>query len=245
MSEPTNPVTITFRIPGAWANPGELIRRLPAGFSLTADGLVMPDSTRVEVAAYPPDDQFAGIFRSSCRRPTAEDELAAVDGYKVNVCLSGPGGSLPAALRMMRAASAVVRAGGAGVFIDNSALAHGGRDWIEMTEDGGPDAISFAFVAIVGGKADAWTMGMHALGLRDVVMKKADLRDGLDVVDVIRYLARGEKPVGDGHVLADLSRLRFRVAFTSDGPELPLASPMHNPFGRMRLVNMRDAAEAN
>ena len=36
-----------------------------------------------------------------------------------------------------------------------------------MTEDGGPEALSFAFVAIVGGRSDAWTMGMHDLGLRD------------------------------------------------------------------------------
>src|SRR5207247_6089734 len=125
-----------------------------------------------------PDGPFAEILRSSCRRPGTEAELATVDGYTVNVCLSGPGGSMQAARTMMQAGAAVVRAGGAGVFIDNSALAHGGRNWIEMTEDGGPDAVSFAFVAIVRGKTELWTMGMHALGLREVVMKRADMEEG-------------------------------------------------------------------
>ena len=93
-----------------------------------------------------------------------------------------------------------MRAGGAGVFIDNSALAHGGQLWLEMAEDGSPDALTFAFVAIVRGKADVWTMGMHVLGLRDVVTKRQDVEaDGFDIVEVIRYLSRGDNPVDDGH----------------------------------------------
>ena len=103
------------------------------------------------------------------------DELATVAGYTVNVLLSGPGGSMPAAHAMMQAGAAVLRAGGAGVFIDNCALAHGGQHWLDMTEDGSPDALSFAFVAIVRGKTEVWTMGMHVLGLRDIVMKRTDI----------------------------------------------------------------------
>jgi hypothetical protein len=159
--------------------------------------------------------------------------------------LSGPGGSMPAARTMMRAAAALVRAGGAGVFIDNSTLAHGGRHWLEMTEDGGPDALSFAFVAIVSGQTNVYTMGMHVLGLRDVVMKRADVEaDDFDVVEVIRYLCRGEKPIDNGHVLTDLNGPRFQ-AFTEESPKELAGRPMHNPFGRLKLVSMRDIAETN
>jgi hypothetical protein len=191
------------------------------------------------------DDQFARIFRSSCREPATAEELATVAGYTVNVVLQGPGGSLPAARAMMQAGAAVVRAGGAGVFIDNSAMSHGGQHWLEMTDDGGPDALSFAFVAIVRGKADVWTMGMHVLGLPDVAMKRADAEaDGLDIIEVVRYLARGEKPVGDGHVLADLGGPRFQAVQQEGVPRLT-GNPMYNPFGRLKLVSMRDIAEGN
>jgi hypothetical protein len=245
MTEPAAPITVAFRIPGKWSHPRELIQRLPVGCRLTPEALILPDTTQVEFGAVPADGQFARIFRTSCRQPAAEDELATVDGYTVNVFLRGPGGSMQAARTMMQAGAAVVRAGGAGVFIDNSALAHGGRQWLEMTEDGGPDALSFAFVAIVRGKADIWTMGMHVLGLRDVVMKRADAEaDGLDVIEIIRYLARGEKPVEDGHVLADLSGPRFQ-AFRQDSPAELAGSPMHNPFGRLKLVRLKDIAESN
>ncbi len=129
------------------------------------------------------------------------------------------------------------------MFIDNSALAHGGKNWLAMTEDGGPDALSFAFVSIVRGKAEVWTMGMHALGLREVYMTRADA-DQFDIVEVIRYLSEGEKPVIDGDLISDLSGPRFQV-FATVSPEKHKGSPMHNPFGRLRLVNMRDVAETN
>jgi hypothetical protein len=245
MNEPAAPVTIALRIPGQWSHPRELIQRLPAGCRVTAEALILPDSTQVEFGAMAADDQFAQIFRSSCRQPALADELATVDGYTVNVVLSGPGGSMQAARTMMQAGAAVVRAGGAGVFIDNSALAHGGRQWLEMTDDGGPDALSFAFVAIISGRAEVWTVGMHVLGLRDLVMKRADVEgDGFDIIEVIRYLSRGEKPIDDGHVIADLNGPRFQ-AFTQDSPAGLVGSPMHNPFGRLKLVSMRDIAETN
>jgi len=146
---------------------------------------------------------------------------------------------------MMRAGAAIVRAGGAGVFIDNSGLAHGGQGWLAMTEDGGPDALSFAFVCIVGNREDVWTLGMHVLGHRDIVMKRADLEaHDFDIIDVVRYVCRGEKPIDDGHVLADLEGPRFQ-AFTQPAPEELSRGPMHNPFGRLKLVSMRDVAESN
>ncbi len=245
MNEPTAPVEIALRIPGKWSHPKELIQRLPAGHRLTAEALILPDATPVAFGAMQADGQFAQIFRSSCRQPATEGELATVAGYTVNVFLSGPGGSLAAARTMMEAGAALVQAGGAGVFIDNSALAHGGQNWLEMTEDGSSDALSFAFVAVVSGKAEVWTMGMHVLGLRDVVMKRADAEtEGFGIIEVIRYLARGEKPVADGHLLADLSGPRFQ-AFTQDSVEDLAGRPMYNPFGRLKLVSMRDIAETN
>jgi hypothetical protein len=245
MNESASQIMVALRIPGTWSHPKELIERLPAGCRLTEESLILPDETEVGFGARDADTQFAKIFRSSCRQPATPDEFATVDSYTVNIFLSGPGGSMQAARTMMQAAAAVIRAGGAGVFIDNSALAHGGQSWLEMTEDGGSDALSFAFVSIIRGKQDVWTMGMHVLGLRDILMKRADVEvGGYDIVELIRYLSRGEKPIDDGHVIADLDGPRFQ-AFMQDSPKELAGSPMHNPFGRLKLVSMRDIAETN
>ena len=125
MKEPAK-VEIALRIPGKWSGPEELISRLPDGCRLTAEALTLPDGASFDFGAAKADDKFAQIFRSSCRQPPTDEELATVDSYLVNVFLCGPGGSFDAARNMMRAAAAIVRAGAAGVFIDNSGLAHGG-----------------------------------------------------------------------------------------------------------------------
>src|SRR3954470_24717213 len=106
MTEPGAPIAVALRIPGRWANPRELIQRLPDGCRLTGEALILPDKTQVDFGAAPADDQFAQIFRSSCRESPTADELATVDNYTVNVFLMGPGGSLAAAHTMMRAAAA-------------------------------------------------------------------------------------------------------------------------------------------
>jgi hypothetical protein len=245
MNESAAPVTVALRIPGKWSHPRELVQRLPDGFRLTPEALVLPDSSQAEFGAAKADDQFAQIFRSSCRQPATEGELATVNSYTVNIFLRGPGGSMESARTMMRAAAAIVQAGGAGVFIDNSALAHGGQHWLEMTDDGSPDAVSFAFVSIVRGRAEVWTMGMHVMGLRDIVMKRADIESGgFDIVEVIRYVCRGEKPIDDGHLIADLDGPRF-VARAQESDDKLVGTPMHNPFGRLKLVSTRDIAESN
>lgn len=244
MTSPNTTVQTTLRIPGGWSHPRELLDRLPAGFRLSADNLLLPDGAEVELASMPPDEQFAEIFRSSCRRPATDEEVEIISRYTANIGLTGPGGSLDAARAMMQAGAAIVRAGGAGVFIDNSGLAHGGGDWIAMADDGGCDALSFAFVSIFRGEREMATMGMHVLGFPDLVMQRAD-GDAETIVDVIRYVACGETPVGDGHLLADDRGVpRFRVATTS-ADKRTAGSPMNNPFGRLRLTSVKEIAERN
>lgn len=245
MTSPSNAVEVTLRIPGAWAHPGELLERLPDGYRLTPDALSLPDGTAINFTPVPPDEQFAQIFASSCRRPATSDELAIVGRYTVNIILSGPGGSLESALAMMRAGAAIVRAGGAGVFIDNCGLAHGGGLWVEMADDGGSDAVSFAFVSIVSGEQDVWTMGMHVLGYPEFVLRRSLHDDDAEkIVEVVRYVAVGAKPIADGHLLCDEHGPQYQVA-TTNSDEKTAQSPMHNPFGRLRLTSLKDIAEGN
>ena len=236
---PETEVRIAFRIPGDWSHPRELIERLPEGFRITAESLVLPDGTEVEFIPMQADDQFPEIFKSSCRRPATKQELEVINRYTVNILLAGPGGSPAAAATMMQAAAAIISAGGAGVFIDNSGLAHGGDLWTRMTNDGSSDALSFAFVSIICGEELVYTMGMHVLGFPDLIMKRADADANEDaIIEVIRYVAGNEKPIGDGHLLADENGPRFQTVAVASR-DFPPNSPMYNPFGSLKLVNIK------
>jgi len=246
MNQATPAPLITLRIPGDWSHPGELVERLPPSFRLSPETLALPDGTKIDFVPMQPDAQFAEIFQSSCRRPPTRDELAIVARYSVNVGLSGPGGSLESALTMMQAAAAIVRAGGAGVFVDNSALAHGGEGWLELTDDGGPEAISFAFASIVRGRETVYTMGMQVLGFPNILMRSRDVDDrGEAVIEIIRYLCGGGRPIGVGHILADdQGQPRFQV-LAKLGDEFEPESAMHNPFGLLKIVSAKSIAEGN
>ncbi len=244
MNKTAPSIIVDLRIPGRWSHPRALIERLPNNCQVTPQVLVLPDGARMDLGFFPPDDQFPEIFRSCCRQPPTEKEMSTAEGYTVNVTLSGSGGSMEAARTIMKAAATMVRAGGAGVFIDNSALAHGGELWLEMTEDGGIDALSFAFVGIVQASTDIWTVGMHVLGLRDIVLKRADVEKGFDIVGLIRSMIQGDHPVGDGHILADLNG-PWLSCCAEDGDPRMVGTPMHNPFGRLRLVKLRHIPSRN
>lgn len=245
MSERHAPVRTTLRIPGTWEHPGELIERMPAGYRLTPESLFLPDGTEIEFVPMPPDDQFARIFESSCRRPPTPEELERVGRYTVNIGLNGSAGSMDSALKVMQAGAAIIRAGGAGVFIDNCGLAHGGDAWIQMADDGGADAVSYAFVAIVSNDRDVWTMGMHVMGFPEIIMSCADIEQDADtLVEVVRYVCSGEKRLDDGHLICDENGPRFQTASTI-ADERTVGSPMHNPFGRLRLTGIKDIAEGN
>ncbi len=237
-------VVVDLRIPGRWPHPKDLSQRLPHSCRLTPGALILPDGVRIDLGFLPPDDQFPGIFRSVCRQPPTEEELATAAGYTVNVTLSGKGGSMKAARTIMQAGAAIVQAGGAGVFIDNSLLAHGGEHWLEMTEDGSPDALSFAFVSIVQDEADIWTMRMHVFGLRDIVAARMDVESGSDMVDLILSLVRRDKPVADGHILPGVDGGCFSCRAEDDDPTMA-GSPAYNPHGRHRLVKLRQAESRN
>jgi hypothetical protein len=244
MNEIASP-RVTLRIPGDWSHPGELLARLPEGFRLTPEALLLPGGETIEFAPLPPDEEFPQIFQSSCRRPPTDEELAIVARYTVNVVLTGPGGSLEAALTMMQAGAAILQAGAAGVFIDNSALAHGADDWIRMTEDGSSDAISFAFASIIRGRQEFFTMGMHVMGFPNLLIRRSNLDDAEDIlVETIRYVCSSEKPIGPGHLLADEHGPRYQIQEAPDD-EFDAQNPMHNPFGRLRIVSLKDIAEDN
>ncbi|MCA9024453.1 MAG: hypothetical protein KDA86_04495 [Planctomycetaceae bacterium] len=238
-------VVTTLRIPGDWAHPGALIERMPEGYRLTGELLVLPDGTEIEFVPMPPDGQFAEVFASSCRQPATDEELAVVGRYSVNIGLNGPGGSLDAARTMLEAGAAIVKAGGAGVFIDNSALAHGGELWLEMAEDGSPDAVSYAFVSMMRSERELKTIGMHVLGYPDLIIRHEDLEADADtLVEVIRDVSSGEKPLDDGHLICDEHGPRFQ-AKSAPPDDWPIESSVHNPFGRLKLVSIKDVAEEN
>ena len=50
--------------------------------------------------------------------------------------------------------------------------------------------------------------------------------------------------MGDGHLLADETGPQFTVVATKD-EKCEAGSSMHNPFGRLKLVSLKEIGESN
>lgn len=230
---------MVLRIPGVWRRPEDFFQHLPRGCRATETGLVLADGSEFELHARPADEDFPRIFAGSCPKLPTEDERERIENYRVNVCLLGRGGSLEAAARLMEAAAAVLSAGGAGVFVDNSGIAHGATDWLALQSGASDGGVYWAFVLAAESESQVYSMGMHVLGLRDATIPHTGRQefDARTLHSFLGYTAFSGVQLSDGDVVGDSVLPTFRVFHQTDD-RAPPDVPMFNPYGRWRLEPM-------
>ena len=232
-------IEVTLRIPGTWEHPRELVERLPAGCRLEPEELILPNGARFEFRPLPADEQFPGIFASSCPKLPTETEREQIDSYTVNVCLTGPGGSLDAARELMVAAAALIEAGAAGVFVDNSGIAHGATDWLTLTDDRDGSGVYWAFVTTCRSEDKLYSIGMQILGFRDAIIARTGNEefDFRTLHSFLGFYYRSGATIHDGDVVGDPVLPTVR-AYREPYDRMPADAPMFNPFGQWRLESL-------
>jgi len=152
--------------------------------------------------------------------------------------LDRSGGNDSAARKMMTGAAALIHAGGAGVFVDNSAEAHGGRDWLALAHPENRETGPLrAFTSLVRGKDGVFSIGIHVLGCRDAVIPGTanDQADRDLMLRFLRYSIEQGKALHDGFVFEDVNASSFRLKHRQSERFRP-DHPMNNPFGQWQLV---------
>ncbi len=227
---------VTLRIPGTWSQPAEFYERLPAGCRATETGLVLDDGSEFELNVLEADGEFAAVFASSCPKLPTESEREQIENYTVNICLSGKCGNVAAACRLMAAAAAVMATGGAGVFVDNSGIAHGATDWLTLLSDAENGGVYWAFISTVRSEDELYSIGMHILGFRDAIVPSTgnDEYDSRTLHSFLGYTAFSGASIQDGEMVGDAVLPTFHAHMQPDD-RIPAGAAMHNPYGRWRL----------
>ena len=101
---------VTLRIPGAWSGRRNLLSGCRAAAASRPRASCSSMDRNLNCNALPADEEFPRIFAGSCPKLPTESEREQIEDYKVNICLTGRGGSIEAAKRLMAAAGG--RAGG-------------------------------------------------------------------------------------------------------------------------------------
>jgi hypothetical protein len=230
---------IDLRVPGPWRSPQELIGRVEkdgGGYRVDEEFLVHDASgARFAWGVSPHDDEIHELFAHDGR--LSEEEIDRVASHAVKAHVSGPGGSPDAARAVMAAATALVKAGGYGVMVDNSGNTHGVDDWLALAGDTQPGGLYWAYVSVAGGSDEVWSVGMHCLGFRDAEVCVPNIPDGPGQEDMcfllhnfLGYCYQSGIPVNDGDPLGDEESALFRVR-ARPCTRFRTGTPHHNPYG--------------
>ncbi|MBN3727445.1 hypothetical protein [Burkholderia sp. Ac-20379] len=158
-------------IPGSWETRADLIAALihaDTGY-LFAGGILMQmesqDAFRVHFESA--DERMASAFHAAGPHWRDSSEMAAIAQHKSVVYVVDEGGSRARIEALMAAGAALIDAGGLGVKVESSGVAHSPEQWRDYVANVHLLSAYRAFVVTVGSDAP-YTCGMHNFGMKDV-----------------------------------------------------------------------------
>src|SRR5262249_36899830 len=169
-------------IPGEWQSRDEFRRSIVE----RSDGYVFAGSSLLETKTSDifelqfegPDPRMLEAFRAAGWHWRDTDEMARIAGHSSVVYIIGHGGSPKNTEALIVAAAGVIKAGGLGVKIETSGLAHAPAVWLELAKYAYLNSAYRAFVLCVTGD-EVYSCGMHNLGLREAIVDAAGAADPL------------------------------------------------------------------
>jgi hypothetical protein len=182
----------------------------------------------------------AAFVAASPYSTLTQEELDQVGRHRLCLYLvNEEGGSVESARRVVRFARGLLDAGGLAVKVESAGKAHSRADWARIGDRLDVESLLDAFVVLAGRFGDdAYSCGMHNIGLPDVDIAQArDMRDaGRLLWTFCRYIATEAPTLRDGETFSPakgspMFRLRHSACH-----RFPQGDLFHNPFGVWHLI---------
>ncbi|MEK6347288.1 MAG: hypothetical protein V4764_07395 [Burkholderia sp.] len=228
-------------IPSSWETRADLISSLidaDTGY-LFAGGILMERESQAafrlhfEIA----DEHMASAFHAAGPHWRGSSEMAAIAQHKSVVYVVDEGGSRIRIEALMAAGAALIDAGGLGVKVESSGVAHSPAQWRDYVANVHLLSAYRAFVVTVGSDAP-YTCGMHNFGMKDVRLP-AGIPNAAELASLFSWYLFSEEPdIRPGHTFsAAADAPKFRVV-EAEGVEYAADSLFVNEFGTWGLVPM-------
>jgi hypothetical protein len=225
-------VELVLRIPGPWQSLQEFQDSLTGAVQYRDGRLVLEDGSAFEIQMHPMDSMLVSLFANSCRNRSHSNELRKIQQASNFVAVIGLGGSTTAAKQMLAAGAALIRAGGFGVFMDNSGQIHLGEDWKELADNSeDPEALIFAWICLFEAEKGLCSRGMHAFGHPDILMKGKRKPDQASVLlSLLSCIVDGTMFLEEGGVYMEPKIGAYKISTCKANP-LDRKTRTHNPQG--------------
>ncbi len=183
------------------------------------------------------DNRMVQAFRAAGSN-LAEDLLKQIERHRSVVYLISFELNLAGANALMRAAAAVLDAGGLAIKVETAGLAHTPKQWQELCGVQAEHGAHQAFVVYVSG-TNSYSCGMHNLGLFDALVTVADSELLGDAVELLRAF--------NWYQISEAPQFQAGQSFATQqsGPVYQLAlaparfaptDPFYNGFGTWQLL---------
>lgn len=167
---PENP-QIVLAIPGFWTDRSDLVQRiaLESEGYLFAGVILLNSNTHDhwELNVLEADQKIMRTLSLTGQGSITSVQFNAITEHTMVCELSGEAGSLVSATQIANAGAALIRAGGAAVYVESAGKSHSDIDWLRLCDSKKPSAMYEAFVIVINDDASLYSCGMHNLGLPD------------------------------------------------------------------------------
>ncbi len=227
-------------IPGPWQDHNAFATAMAeAGRYLAAGGVLMDlqSQSAFNYTFESVDKRMAQAFRAAGPQ-LSEPLLKQIERHRSVLYLISFELNLAGANALMRAASAVLDAGGLAIKVETAGLAHTPAQWQEFCGTQAEHSAHQAFVVYVSGST-SYSCGMHNLGLFDASVAAVNNEDANAAVELLRNF--------NWYQITEAPQLEAGMSFATQqsGPfyQLALAAsrfvptdPFYNAFGTWQLT---------
>ncbi len=241
-------VTTVVGVPGLWKDHADIVRSIPSPIAnpqyLFAGQVIFELATKegmiMEIRDH--DPKLAAAFRAAgAYSHLAESDFEAITKHTYCLYLVDEhGGSLDAARKMMRFASALLRAGGLAVKVESAGKSHTAKEWTEYAkESANPQSLFEAFVVLVGGQRTGYySCGMHNLGLPDAQVPGTvpNNEAGAILRGFLLYMLAEKPEIRSGNTFSLTADGLIYVLTHGACEQFAEDNVFHNPFGVWELT---------
>ena len=229
-------------IPGPWKSRDELVKAVVESndgkFLIAGNVLFRPELNEgYDIDVCTADPRMHASFMVGGQHWKDSAEMARIAEHKrVVYIVEENGGSIEKAARLMHAAIGLLNAGGFGVKVESSGMAHTPDSWRDFAKSIFLDKSLHASHVIYLTGDDCISCGMHILGYKDAIVAEEDAENPVELLQTFTHYMVMEKPVlGDGHTFrTDSKAPRYRMTH-EPCTQHDADSLFFNPFGMWRL----------
>lgn len=230
---------IVLCVPGPWADRGELVQSIvrDSGGYIFAGMILMHMETKqsYELEFCGRDERMQSAFKAAGPHWKNTAEMELISSHKSVCYLISEGGSIESAHSIMNAANALLDAGGYGVKVESSGLAHPPRDWKEQCKYNYLFKSHSSYVVYVMSES-TYSCGMHNFGLPDAIVDSSESENPGELLRVFTHYLLSQSPViKEGQTFsADSDSPVYRI---KAHPPINYGenSLFSNPFGMWKL----------